>query len=99
MIDIYCKDDCCPICNSKLERIFAHNCNMRECKTGCYLISKRSNHIGGHLYVIKIVGGLRFGFFNTNEDLIEIEKTIISKIEYLRENDRYIGEILVRGKV
>lgn len=101
MIDIYCENNMCPICNS--EMIFEIRFSAIEifCKNGCYEISKfklttSEGKIAyqSFIYIFKE----HFG------DIIDIEtyvkqkeKKVIEKILSWKENDRYLVKILAEG--
>ncbi|MDF2534333.1 MAG: hypothetical protein K0R18_490 [Bacillales bacterium] len=87
-IDVYCKDNKCPICENDL----IHLSDLSAyCENKCYEI-----HMDGEerVYAISVF----YDRDNEDETYFSIKKQmvkIIEKIEYWKENDRYLMRILV----
>lgn len=91
-IDIFCIDRKCPICNKKME-ILKYKTMPEEdvsCINDCYSVISRYDQ-----YFVYIFGDFQIMMSKNNIDK-EIEKSIVEKINYWKENDRYLVEILSR---
>ncbi|AEO93705.1 gp447 [Bacillus phage G] len=95
---IFCKDNVCPICNSNIEKISGKpvlvgheyvSC-IRECYSVMRPLSER-----GYIFLdvsIKFEGSGRFKSIGSTPR--EIANAIVTSINYWKENDRYLAELL-----
>lgn len=91
MLDIYCKDGCCPICNSNLIVTTDKGITLKKCNNDCYRIAYYTDGID--YFGINV---FKKTFRSvTDVDLNHLTKKIEKKINYWRENDRYIMKILL----
>lgn len=99
MIDIYCNDGKCPICDRIID--FEPYASMGLCPNGCY-----SFMYGPAVHGFAVFG--RENFYNVPLSLkdhgdrllwrLPVDKweEVIEKIKYYKENDHYLAEILLR---
>lgn len=94
---IFCTSGKCPICNSELEQNTQNLMNdmiQMECKNNCYKIMRpmKKFRLKGHFYIFDEI----YNTFDTDKlnEKIKTLKNLNQKIEYWKENDRYVGEIL-----
>ncbi|MDF2534355.1 MAG: hypothetical protein K0R18_512 [Bacillales bacterium] len=96
MIDIYCKDGLCPICNSELQKIKVPMGRCSQCKNGCYEFHVDNQQNGGynvdrfwvfkHQRIVPLMSNKSIQNMATNQ--------LIDNINYWKENDRYLMKIM-----
>lgn len=101
-MDIYCNDGCCPICSSNMIKntSFFSKINMK-CKNGCYRFfilkpTPKGNQIA-HFFVFEIHSEFLFNSpCNPIKSFYECQ--IIEKINYWKENERYLLKLMESSK-
>ncbi|MNO37946.1 hypothetical protein D3C76_280390 [compost metagenome] len=94
-MDIFCKNDLCPICNSEMICEIAYDELEMKCKNNCYEIYKYDYITNNQTVLDRFV----FYIFNkkftliTGEDDWEIVKEILS----WKQDDRYLVKIMTEG--
>lgn len=87
-IDVFCRNDKCPICDSEINKISQSYWN---CRNSCFAIDKLNSHV----FLFRIFDEI-FSLVNDN-NYPNKEKhmlNIINKIKYWKENDRYLIKIM-----
>lgn len=95
MIDIYCKDNKCPICEKD---IIQKGIIVREwhCENECYRIQEYEQSDLSETYYVYVFGRA-VGNINTKKSNKEFEEEAVRKaIRYMKKNNRYLAEILDR---
>ncbi|AEO93702.1 gp444 [Bacillus phage G] len=98
---IYCRDNLCPFCESKMNKKEEYlsysvtpNIEVYECINNCYKLSRSKNKIemSGNF---QIIGQNHYVDLDESiEERIKALKEISEEIDYWREGDRYLAEIL-----
>ncbi|MNJ90066.1 hypothetical protein D3C87_76580 [compost metagenome] len=90
-MNIYCEDDYCPICNSKILVKIKNGIMLKQCKNECYKIAYYIDNID--YFGVKV---FKESFSNLgNKNSKYLIENIEKKIKYLKEDNRYITEILL----
>lgn len=96
-MDIYIEQTTCPICNTELavstkesSNFFMISENMKICKNGCFSCTNYTDH------AIVFVFNDKYAFLEdfSLQMLLDKYKYVQKKIDYWKENDRYLAEIL-----
>lgn len=93
MVDIYCKDNKCPICRSDLKSTYpdyVHN-TLRKCGNGCYSI-----FIGFHTVNITIFNKPKRFRKEITSNMLSFSDAnmIVNEIGYWMENEKYLIKLL-----
>ena len=88
----------CPICGCELQIIWYLNSNIYECKNRCFMSVIFNTRIEIDLFKETIIFFSNEIDDNFNEDLNSDKefKRYYKTLEYWKENDRYLAEILTR---
>ena len=96
LIDIYCKDEKCPICGNNIEFQFM---SWNYCKKNrCYAFIQYEDYKDDiNININLAIFNKRFEFNSLDDsDYIEkIKNQLIEEIKYWKENDRYLVQILM----
>lgn len=102
MIDLKCKDNKCPICESKMITNFTHRSISKYCENNCYDFMIR-DHLSknglenSHFNVFD--GFFNYGYHDDKEYKLITEEKVRELIEYWKENERYLLRILIDDKI
>lgn len=95
MIDIYCKDKKCPICQSEMSEQLGLMI-ATYCENRCYVFQNMIFTFKSNIYCFYIFDK-HVGDFE-EDDIKEIEEVlkneISEEVEFWKENDRYVMKIL-----
>lgn len=95
LLEVYCKDNKCPICSNKLRKN-GIVVRMLICDNGCFQIQEYEQHDLSNTCYISVFGK-SVAVINTKQLNREYEEGKMYKaINYWKENDRYLAEILSR---
>lgn len=101
MIDIYCENNLCPICESQMDEKPDFDGFVLYCKNNCYKIEKdkyRDADFENHYVYASYVFGERVAKFRSNSpSLKKLEDAVLQHILYWKQDERYIMKILARG--
>ena len=94
-MDIYCKDDKCPICEADIEWYYKSKLRC-SCKNGCYGFDRWKKEGMGGTFVIfgEVMDIHKYG---TKEYRDYKLNEVKERIEYWKEDYRYLAEILERN--
>ncbi|AEO93713.1 gp455 [Bacillus phage G] len=96
---IRCKNEKCPICDSKVDiddRAFNGNNASLRCSNGCYVVRGVMESLNSFYFNV-IIFKDESSYYKSNvalEEKIKRVNAIYDKIEYWKENDKYLIKIL-----
>ncbi|MDF2534362.1 MAG: hypothetical protein K0R18_519 [Bacillales bacterium] len=101
MIDIYCGDGNCPICESELDGLDDFDSGVLFCTNGCYKLETykyRDSDLKTCRQYYAYVFDKRVARFSSNSQSLEkLENAVLEHITYWKQNERYLAKIITGG--